>query len=235
MAIKDIQIQDPWRQLGRRYSEASRDNTLPQVQITRPGMDTEGFYSRLQRTLDIDEEANRLSSVLARNKQEKQALEEAKFLQSQWGAVDLSGVNPQYLSQPGVTGSGTTPFGMPLQGKTRTTSGYGMRTHPVTGVHKLHDGVDFSAPTGTPIYATHSGRVISAGNSGAWGNQVMIGGSGGISTRYAHQSSVKVKPGQNVTRGQLIGYVGSTGRSTGPHLHYAVYVNGKPVNPNAYF
>lgn len=235
MAIKDIQIQDPWRQLGRRYSEASRDNTLPEVQVTRPGMDTEGFYSRLQRTMDIDTEVNKLSSVLARNKQEKQALEDAKFLQQQWGAVDLSGVNANFLEQPGLTGSGTSPYGMPLQGNRRTTSGYGMRKHPISGVTKLHDGVDFSAPAGTPIYATHSGRVISAGNQGAWGNQVMISGSGGISTRYAHQSSVKVRPGQNVTRGQIIGWVGSTGSSTGNHLHYAVYVNGKPVNPSAYF
>lgn len=239
---QDVIINDPWRQLGRRYQEAKRDNTLPAVQVNRPGPDTEGFYSRLRRTMDISSAANRVSDQLAENAAARRALAEAKALEKAWGSVDLSGVNPKFLEQQGISyqdlskkGVGGVPSGRPLSSKYGVTSGFGTRKHPITRVTKLHDGIDYGAPSGTPIYATHSGKIISAGSGGsAWGNQVLIAGSGGITTRYAHQSRVAVRSGQQVTKGQLIGYVGSTGYATGPHLHYAVYVNGKPVNPNAY-
>lgn len=245
MAEADIAIQDPWRQLGRRYKGLERDKTLPQVTVTRPGPDTEGFYNRLRKSLDISAAANRLAEQKAVNLAERRALEEARFMQQQWGSVDLSGVNPQFLAQQGLSyqdlgrpGKGGTPSGVPLSKRYgyRQSSGYGMRRHPITGVTKLHDGIDFAAPAGTPIYATHSGIVKIGGYAGkAWGNMVVIGGSGGVSTRYAHQSRVAVRPGQRVTKGQVIGYVGATGYATGPHLHYSVLVNGRPVNPSAYF
>jgi murein DD-endopeptidase MepM/ murein hydrolase activator NlpD len=231
---QDLLINDPWRQLGRRYSQQERSNILPQIEITRPGPDTQGFYDRLKASLNVSQSANRLSETLAANAAARRQLEEAKYLQNQWGSVDLSGVNPQYLEKTSG-GSGTRPSGVPLQGRYRTTSSYGMRKHPVSGITKLHDGIDFGVPMGTPIYATHSGKVIESGFKGAWGYQVLLGGSGGITSRYAHQSRLTVKAGQYVNRGQIIGYSGSSGSSTGPHLHYAVYVGGRPVNPNAYF
>lgn len=111
-------------------------------------------------------------------------------------------------------------------------SAYGLRNDPFEGRRKMHAGIDLSAPIGTPIYATADGVVSDAGyNSGGYGNLIKINHGRNIETRYAHLSSIGVRPGQRVTRGQLIGRMGSTGRSTGSHLHYEVRIDGNPVNP----
>jgi len=115
------------------------------------------------------------------------------------------------------------------------TSGYGYRTDPITGAQGFHSGLDLGASCGTPIRAAGTGVVISAGfNSGGYGNMTLINHGGGMSTLYGHQSSIIVSSGQNVSQGQVIGYVGSTGKSTGCHLHFEVRVNGDPVDPRAY-
>lgn len=113
----------------------------------------------------------------------------------------------------------------------RLSSGFGMRFHPILGYSRLHAGVDYAAPTGTPIHAVSDGRVIFAGRNGGHGNFVKLAHSGGMGTGYAHMSRIAVENGERVKRGQVIGYVGSTGLSTGPHLHYEVYRNGVTVNP----
>jgi len=113
----------------------------------------------------------------------------------------------------------------------RLSSGFGMRFHPILGYSRLHAGVDFAARSGTPIYAVTDGRVAFAGRHGGHGNYVKLAHSGGLGTGYAHMSRIAVRSGEQVKRGQVIGYVGSTGLSTGPHLHYEVYRNGKTVNP----
>jgi murein DD-endopeptidase MepM/ murein hydrolase activator NlpD len=96
----------------------------------------------------------------------------------------------------------------------------------------MHAGIDLSGPVGTPIYATADGTVTNAGwNSGGYGNLVKIDHGRGIETRYGHLSSITIQPGQHITRGQLIGRMGSTGRSTGSHLHYEVRIDGRAVNP----
>jgi murein DD-endopeptidase MepM/ murein hydrolase activator NlpD len=119
----------------------------------------------------------------------------------------------------------------PISG-VRITSGFGMRRHPLLGYNKLHTGIDFGAPRGTPIKAAGDGVVEHAGWRGAYGRTVIIKHDGKYSTLYAHMSrTASLKPGQKVRQGQVIGYVGSTGRSTGPHLHYEVRKGGKPVNP----
>ena len=120
----------------------------------------------------------------------------------------------------------------------RLASGFGRRWHPIYKVKKMHWGVDFSAPRGTPIYATGDGVVISAKKSSralGYGNQVKIDHGFGYQTNYAHMHSFVVKRGQKVKRGELIGYVGSTGGSTAPHVHYEVIKNGKKINPVRYF
>lgn len=117
----------------------------------------------------------------------------------------------------------------------RMSSGFGFRTHPVLGYTKIHKGVDFAAPTGTPVYASASGVIERAGRFSSFGNYVRIRHSSKMSTAYAHLSRYGkgVHPGVRVKQGQIIGYVGTTGRSTGPHLHYEVLVNNVQVNPRS--
>lgn len=111
------------------------------------------------------------------------------------------------------------------------TSGFGMRFHPLLGYTRMHQGVDFGAPTGTPIYAAAAGVVTYSGRHGGHGNYVRLDHGGGLGTGYAHMSRIVARPGEMVRQGEIIGYVGSTGLSTGPHLHYEVYKGGVTVNP----
>ena len=112
------------------------------------------------------------------------------------------------------------------------TSGYGTRTDPFQGRAARHQGIDLAAPIGTPIYATADGTVTEAAyNSGGYGNLIKLDHGRGIETRYAHLARILVSPGQRVARGQVIGHMGSTGRSTGSHLHYEVRIDGRAVNP----
>lgn len=118
----------------------------------------------------------------------------------------------------------------------RVASGFGYRIDPVYKIPKMHAGLDFTASTGTPIYATADGIVKEAGfNTGGYGNYVVITHGFGYETLYAHMVRIKAKRGQKVKRGEVIGWVGSTGKSTGPHLHYEVHKNGTPVDPVYFF
>jgi murein DD-endopeptidase MepM/ murein hydrolase activator NlpD len=114
------------------------------------------------------------------------------------------------------------------------SSRYGTRKDPFTGRQTFHPGVDFSAWTGTPVYATADGKIRKAGKNGRMGLMVEIDHGNGIHTRYGHNSKLLVKAGQRVKRGDVIAEVGSTGRSTSPHCHYEVHVNGRRVNPWRY-
>ena len=129
--------------------------------------------------------------------------------------------------------SGT--FTWPLPGYTNNSSAYGWRVHPIYGTRKFHKGEDIPAPTGTPIVAAASGTVTTAGWVSGYGNYTVINHGGGVMTAYGHQSAIYVSVGQTVSAGQTIGAVGSTGNSTGPHLHFEVYVNGATQSPMSYF
>ncbi len=118
---------------------------------------------------------------------------------------------------------------------TRIASGFGMRIHPIYGIAKMHNGLDFTAPQGTPIYATGDGTVTTAGPGTGTGNHVIINHGYGYETVYMHMVRVKARDGQKVKRGEVIGWVGSTGASTGPHCHYEVHINGTPVDPVYFF
>ncbi len=120
-----------------------------------------------------------------------------------------------------------------VQGK-RISSGYGWRIHPITGQRRFHEGLDIAANHGNSVYAYTDGRVIQAGWNGGYGNCILIDHGNGLRTRYAHLSRISVKVGQRVKTGQRIGAVGSTGNSTGPHLHFEVIKNGKTQNPLNY-
>ncbi len=121
---------------------------------------------------------------------------------------------------------------------TRITSSFGYRVHPILGYRKLHTGTDFGGPCGTPIKAAADGRVVSAGWGGGYGNFTVIAhgnvGGNSLATAYAHQSRMVVSAGQNVSRGQVIGYIGTTGSSTGCHLHFETRIAGTPVDPMGY-
>lgn len=118
----------------------------------------------------------------------------------------------------------------------RIASGFGFRIDPVYGTPKMHKGLDFTAPQGTPIYATGNGMVRFAGkDDGGFGNHVKINHGYGYETLYGHMVRIKVRSGQRVKRGEIIGWVGSTGKSTGPHCHYEVHINGNEVNPVYFF
>ncbi|GAB6151408.1 M23 family metallopeptidase [Desulfosporosinus burensis] len=123
----------------------------------------------------------------------------------------------------------------PLPDYHTISSPYGWRIHPITKAKSLHTGADIPAPNGTPIYAAGAGTVIYSGWYGAYGNTVIVDHGKGISSMYPHQSKIAVPNGQNLNAGDLVGYVGSTGWSTGPHLHLEVRINGKPTDPLAYF
>ena len=118
---------------------------------------------------------------------------------------------------------------------TRIASGFGMRMHPIYKIIKMHTGMDFTAPVGTEIYATGDGVIEKVAWVGGYGKTIMINHGFGYKTRYAHCSKFKCKKGQKVKRGDLIGYVGNTGQSTGPHLHYEVLKNKRQINPVNFF
>lgn len=129
------------------------------------------------------------------------------------------------------------PAIQPVSNKTLRSlaSGFGMRIHPIYKVRKFHTGIDFSAVRGTPIYATGNGVAYIPGRNDGYGNLIEVQHGFGYVTRYAHCDRIKVKNGQRITRGEIIGYVGSTGTATSPHLHYEVIRNGNYANPIYYF
>ena len=141
-------------------------------------------------------------------------------------ALALEGIDTQYIGRE---------FAWPVPGYTRITSKYGMRTHPITGIYKLHTGVDIGAPMGASFVAANDGIVVKAGYNGAYGNMVIIDHGGGVQTLYAHGSEIMVKVGDTVKKGETVVLkVGSTGYSTGAHAHFEVRLNGVVTDPMPY-
>jgi murein DD-endopeptidase MepM/ murein hydrolase activator NlpD len=132
-----------------------------------------------------------------------------------------------------ASGVGRTSGGLQQPVPGALTSGFGYRMHPILGYRRFHRGLDFRASYGTPILAATDGRVAHAGWGGGYGNVVQLSHAGGLGTRYGHMSRIAVSAGQRVRQGQVIGYVGSTGLSTGPHLHYEMFRNGQLVDPRS--
>jgi murein DD-endopeptidase MepM/ murein hydrolase activator NlpD len=166
---------------------------------------------------------NLLHAVLVSNKKET-TIELTRF--------SPTGEKPQYFTPDGVTVKRLL-MKTPVDGA-RVVSGFGFRLHPILGYSRLHRGIDFAASTGTPIMAAGTGTIVQAGRSGGYGNYIKIRHQGGYETAYAHLSGFgrNVAVGKSVEQGQIIGFVGTTGLSTGPHLHYEIYAKGQPVNPN---
>ena len=150
--------------------------------------------------------------------------EQFKALFSRWQSMDGTTTTKSSVSIPSL---------MPVEG-VRLSSDYGMRIHPVLGGRRGHKGVDLAGPTGTPIHAAADGVVSRADWFSSYGLYVSLEHGGSLQTRYGHMSRLDVAAGQRVHKGDVIGYVGSTGRSTGPHLHYEVRIAGAAVNPVPY-
>jgi murein DD-endopeptidase MepM/ murein hydrolase activator NlpD len=122
----------------------------------------------------------------------------------------------------------------PVGGEVDMSSPFGVRNDPFLGRPAMHTGIDMRGDTGDPVHATAAGRVTIAGRDGGYGNMVEIDHGNGLATRYGHLSAIDVKVGEHIRIGQVIGKIGSTGRSTGPHLHYETRVNGEAVNPQKF-
>ena len=170
---------------------------------------------------------------------EEAALESELEEMEQQSASIASEINSYYASlsttDVSYTYTGSGVFGWPLAIQGRVSSNFGYRIHPISGVRRLHAGVDIAAPGGTPILAAESGTVIRVQYlSTGYGQNVIIAHGSNLVTLYGHMSSINVVAGQTVSRGQVIGGVGSTGASTGNHLHFEVRVNGSPVSPWGY-
>ena len=171
--------------------------------VVKPGREPQVLYAGLDRVVDADMQLVRWTSGG----------------RSQW----IDAVN---VDKPAPVVSG---MAWPVSG--RITSYFGYRRHPILRYMRFHGGVDFGASWGSPIVAAGDGQVVRAGWAGGYGRQVRIAHGGGLTTSYSHMSSIVAEPGSYVHSGQIIGYVGSSGLSTGPHLHYEVMRNGERVNP----
>ncbi|MFC0588655.1 M23 family metallopeptidase [Novosphingobium aquiterrae] len=165
--------------------------------------------------------------------------EEFRRLFSSWKSLDKANLVNTSVTAAGSASSifrprtVSIPSRMPVVGAA-LTSGYGMRIHPVLGGRRAHKGIDLAMPMGTPVYATADAVVSKAERFSSYGLFISLEHGADIQTRYGHLSRIAVAAGQTVHKGDLIGYVGSTGRSTGPHLHYEVRVGGLAVNPVPY-
>lgn len=177
-------------------------------------------------------------------KQEKDSLvdkltAEQKKIEKEFEVLEEQSNNIERQIQKYQAGAGNSPYtggkmSWPVNGCYNVTSPFGMRYHPILKVNKMHTGIDIGAGSGSTVIAASDGTVISACYMSGYGNTVIIDHGGGISTLYAHNTSLSVSSGQKVKRGQTIAKSGSTGNSTGPHVHFEVRVSGFPVNPMGY-
>ncbi len=227
IAEKDRELFDRYESLTRNVSEKKRQ----QDSVVRQYEKLRAFEDRKEAELsDVREE----KSIALKQLRSRQA--ELKKLLQQFQAderniaAEIAAYNRRIKKNPKTArkpfkGRFMRPVNAPV------TSGFGNRFHPILRISRLHAGTDFGARSGSPIFAVADGTVISASYSGGYGNRIILDHGGGLTTVYAHCSSLAVRAGQTVRQGQRIGAVGSTGLSTGPHLHFEMRVNGRPVNP----
>lgn len=221
------------REVLARLKERKEECDRYQAQVERKKQEVAALRQRAEvANIRNIRERNSISMKLQQQRAEMDALEaELAALERDSNAVTamLRALQSTSKGRARYNGTRYTVSGLPVAG--RITSGYGYRIHPILKTKRLHTGVDIAAPSGTPIHAAGGGEVIWAGWRGGYGNCIIIDHGGGKATLYAHMSRYNASVGKRVSKGDVIGYVGSTGLSTGPHLHYEVRINGSPVNP----
>ena len=226
VALEETRSELDGIQVELEIKRAEADELLSQ--LVGKGMEFEDYM------LEAEDEEARLAKEIANKKTE---YDKAKY--REWLATSVPPTTKP--KKPSYTGGSSTVVNTVGGVSWKTpityrafTSAYGWRIHPVYGYRKFHYGVDLAAPSGTPIYATRGGVVDTASYNGSAGNYVQINHGDGYRSIYMHMTRYVVKVGQNVTQGQVIGYCGSTGASTGPHLHFGISYNGSYVNPANY-
>lgn len=193
------------------------------------------FEAEVQRQL-VEENREKAEAELINQRALLQTVEtEIAHFEEELDALEAEQERLKELLAQAQSNSGLAPAELypPLDGP--VVSGFGPRLHPILGYTRMHTGLDIDGPRGADIVAAASGTVIHAGSYGGYGNTVIIDHGGGMATLYAHQSSIIVSKGDNVLIADVVGYVGSTGLSTGPHLHFEVRLSGNPVDPSTYF
>lgn len=215
--------------------ERQRDQARVQRDVVASRLaDLEGVKGRLDaKRNEIAAQENSQAHLLAEVRDRKADFA-AELAQLQAESESISAFLRGAQSGQAIVISGNGRLSYPIPGA-RITSTFGPRVHPIYGDVRMHTGIDFAAGSGVPIRAAADGVVLSAGVRGGYGNTILLDHGGALATMYAHQSAFAVAAGARVAKGQVIGYVGSTGNSTGPHLHFEARVNGTPVNPMQFF
>lgn len=240
LLVENSRLQSQYRVLSRKVDDAllvlhdieERDDNLYRVLLEAdpyPEMARQAGFNGTNRYAELTDMSN--AELVINTSQKVDMLEKKLYMQTRSfdEVVELSREQDNKLA--------CIPAIQPVSNKDlkRTASGYGYRSDPIYHVSIFHHGMDFACDTGTPVYATGNGTVIHAKWQSGFGNLVEIDHGYGYKTRYAHLSKILVKVGQNVVRGEEIGEAGSTGKSTGPHVHYEVWVGDRDVNPINYY
>lgn len=219
-------------------------NLLKEIEDERHQIETKKADLEVRRSemLTLRQDKANKNTYLAKQSQDKEKLlssikDQKEYVERELAAFEESSreveriIREMEAKNPQAKPAATGKLIWPLPGYTRVSSDYGWRIHPILKTRSLHTGIDIPAPSGTAIKAAQSGTVLYTGLMGAYGNVVILSHGGNLSTMYAHQSAIAVSVGDEVKQGDKIGAVGSTGWSTGPHLHFEVRINGTHTNP----
>jgi murein DD-endopeptidase MepM/ murein hydrolase activator NlpD len=232
-------VQQHLVQKGETLSEIAQKYKVPLKSIIQANSIKSAHRIQTGKTLRIPGNAFALKEILYRVKSGDTLIGIARLHNVEWKDLQiLNGISSPRSLQIGteirIPYDGSFGFRDPLRGPLVLTSKYGYRPHPVTRRYRFHEGIDLRAAVGTRVYASKAGRIIFAGRKGGYGKMVGIEHEGNFTTWYGHLSRIRVKVGQTVSQGRVIGLSGNTGISTGPHLHFEIRYKGRSEKPTKY-
>ena len=239
------QIMDYDKQIVQEYKDLKASIELQKAELESNRQEKQDYADSLEQTYeDIEAQKKEYKTLKAKvdgdialkKAEAERMLKEQEQINNE--IEELSRQEAASSASSGGGGGGKVYSGSltwPCPSYSRISSPYGYRTHPISGTRKFHKGVDIAASSGNTVLAAASGTVVKSYFSSSYGNYIVVSHGGGMMTGYAHLNRRMVSAGQSVAAGQQIGTVGSTGNSTGPHLHFEVYVNGSTTNPMNYF